>query len=350
MLIAAISLAEAAAFSAPAGHRRADVTSTEENQLRSLFDQQQQNAQRQREAAIASVRKLEALGRARDLWPLPPRLKAHDIPVITLEGQLTAEALASLLAHECCAVHVRGFLSFEMCTEVAKTLDAGAFSNWNVKVGDDAVASDVDKFGLTSQDALESWESFAEYLHPSTKLPRQIDPFGQLRAALDGAHPEGCRLDSVGGYSLPAGAFRRMRSSRGLIHADTASLLSTGAGEFSANLYIRTPKGCGALSIYPAEQYAPSNGGVANPMLVADLQALALRQAAGFDENAQAYINSALPLKRTVELCDGDLVLINTGRFHRVEPYTEAESADLQRLSGQCWLSHRQGRPLFMWV
>ena len=45
-----------------------------------------------------------------------------------------------------------------------------------------------------------------------------------------------------------------------------------------------------------------------------------------------------------------DLVLISTGRFHEVEAYDEGESGDGYRLSGQCWLSYREGYPLFMWV
>ena len=178
-----------------------------------------------------------------------------------------------------------------------------------------------------------------------------------------------------------------------------ATLLSDAAGEFSANLYLRTPAGRGAISIYPAQQYATS---IPNPGLIADLQvrrashgfsrlptashsfppllsasnsfpplpsaslrfhllpsslviaplqSLALKQSAGFDPEAQARLRSALPLKRTIELADGDLVLINTGRFHGVEPYGEAEGdAPEMRLSGQCWLSYQKGKALRMWV
>ena len=51
---------------------------------------------------------------------------------------------------------------------------------------------------------------------------------------------------------------------------------------------------------------------------------------------------------------DGDLVLINTGRFHGVEPYGQggegSDDAPAFRLSGQCWLSFRSGKALRMWV
>ena len=53
----------------------------------------------------------------------------------------------------------------------------------------------------------------------------------------------------------------------------------------------------------------------------------------------------ALPARRTIELSDGDLVLICTGRFHAVEGF---EGGD--RLSGQCWVSYRRGSPLRLWV
>ena len=60
-----------------------------------------------------------------------------------------------------------------------------------------------------------------------------------------------------------------------------------------------------------------------------------------------------------IDLADGDLVLINTGRFHGVEPYGDADGDDdgdggddktRSRLSGQCWLSYRKGKPLRQWV
>ena len=52
-----------------------------------------------------------------------------------------------------------------------------------------------------------------------------------------------------------------------------------------------------------------------------------------------------MPARRTIELSDGDLVLICTGRFHAVEGF---EGGD--RLSGQCWVSYRRGSPLRLWV
>ena len=155
---------------------------------------------------------------------------------------------------------------------------------------------------------------------------------------------------------MPVGTIRRMRSSKGLVHADTATLLSRNAGEFSANLYIRTPatsngSSKGALNIYPARQYVGDGGilGATSPALLADLQSRAKRQAEGFRGEAQAYLRSALPLRRRLELRDGDLVLINTGRFHEVEAYGD-DGGDGYRLSGQSWLSYRQGKPLLLWV
>ena len=64
-----------------------------------------------------------------------------------------------------------------------------------------------------------------------------------------------------------------------------------------------------------------------------------------YDPAAQALIRDALPLKRTLHVADGDLVLINTGRFHEVEAYDEG-----YRLSGQGWLTYQRGKPLSMWV
>ena len=312
--------------------------------------------------AEATQGRLSRLGAMRDsLWPLPPRLKAHDIPVITLNRTLTAEALHNLLAHECCAVHVRGFVELETCEQIADRLHGcgDAFTNWNIHQAQQSTqfsATEVDKIGVTSGEALDSLEAFRGYLDPSSPmaldelLPAELNPFTALRAALDEAHSQGCRRSSLGGWPLPAGTFRRMYTSKGLIHADTATLLSRESGEFSANLYICSPPGQGALSVYPVQQYAVEPGGLGDPLtsppMLADLQSLAKQQAAGFDKAAQATLRAALPLERRMAVRDGDLVLINTGRFHRVEPYSERAV----RLSGQCWLSFQRGKALRMWV
>merc|ERR1719424_2053246 len=343
------------------------------DEIRQLYDSECSRAESRREQAEAAQARLVAIGALRDtLWPLAPKLKPHDIDVITLDGTLTADALEKLLSHQACAVHVKSFIDAETCGEIATRLGAGGeiFSNWNIHQAKDSsfTATEVDKVGVTSGEALESWSAFKEYHSPSSPtslnslLPGKLNPFTALRSHLDAVHPEGCRLDRLGRWPLPAGTFRRMTTSKGLVHADTATLLGREAGEFSANLYIRTPKGKGALSVYPAQQYAATSdkgsGGLTSPALLADLQSLSLKQSAGFDEKAQRGLQAALPIKRTMDLADGDLVLINTGRFHGVAPYggddagegdTDAPN-DALRLSGQCWLSFRKGKALRMWV
>ena len=199
-----------------------------------------------------------------------------------------------------------------------------------------------------------SFEQFTEYLRPSSAsridslLPGELNPFTQLRAALDELHPKGCRLGKLGRWALPAGTFRRMFNSRGLIHADTATLLSRESGEFSANLYIQTPPGRGSLSVYPAQQYVADAGGLTSPALLADLQSLMRKQSAGFDRDAQQGLRAALPIQRTIDVADGDLVLISTGRFHGVESYGDSDDQTALRLSGQCWLSFRKSKALRM--
>ena len=192
--------------------------------------------------AAAAQEKLTALGAARDMWPSPPRLRPHDIPVLTLDGTLTADALQQLLCHKACAVHVRGFIDNELCAEIATRLavrdtsSSQLFSNWNIhqnaaassdSASESYAVTEVDKIGITSGEALESMENLAAYLDPSspmaldTLLPGDLNPFSTLRSALATLHPEGCRRSKLRGWEMPVGTFRRMYTSRGLIHADT---------------------------------------------------------------------------------------------------------------------------------
>ena len=194
-----------------------------------------------------------------------------------------------------------------------------------------------------------------EYLDPEQRrldrlLPAELNPFTRLREQLNAAHPQGCRLSKLGEFTLPPGTFRSMRGTKGFCHADTATLLSPDMGEFSANIYIKTPPGKGNLAVYPTRQYIGDGAfGMTNPLLIADLQALAQSQRESYSAAAQEALKAALPLRRSLTIEDGDLVLINTGRFHEVEAY-EYDEADGVRLSGQCWLSYRREKPLLMWV
>lgn len=357
MLLGAIASAVAALAPSP----------TAVGDLRGLYERQKAADAAVKLNADAARQRLDSLATLRGMLPRPVRLEPDDLPVIELsDGRVSADALRALLANEACAVHVRGFMNTQECADIsaALTSDRSAFTNWRINRGvtvggdetsDDGTTSEVDKIGVTSGEALESYERFREYLDPSERrlealLPDHLDPFAKLRAELSEVHPQGCRLDRLGGFTLPAGTFRCMRGSNGLCHADTATLLSPAAGEFSANIYIATPPGKGNLAVYPAQQYVGGGpAGLTNPMVIADLQQLARCQREGYAAAAQDVIRGALPCKRSLSLADGDLVLINTGRFHEVEPY-EYDEAEGPRLSGQCWLSYRREKPLLMWV
>ena len=322
--------------------------------LRTLYNKECATAaakRRKAESMQANVAKLSAV-----ISQLRPRLMPHDIPIITLDGDLTVEALQKLLTNECCAVHVRGFLDAMTCSKIAARLHehSNDFSNWKlnkVEAESANVVTEVDKIGVTSGNALDSLELFAEYLSPSSPtrldalLPGSLNPFEKLRSTLNAVHTHGCRINELGGWPQPAGTFRRMRTSKGLIHADTATLLQREQGQFSANMYVQTPSGRGALSVYPAQQYAGEDGS-APAELAMNLQTLAMKQESGFDAKAQEDLRAALPLQRTMHVEDGDLCLINTGRFHRVEPYSDPTL----RLSGQCWISYKRGHALRLWV
>jgi len=276
-------------------------------------------------------------------WLVKPQLQPHDIPVITLEKRVTADALERLLSHRACAVHVRGFLDEDTRSELQAALsNGGLFSNWQInRLAASGTTSEVDKVGVTDGEALDSFDAFRAYVRTAETIDGMLErnpcPFEALRQQLDDAHPEGCRRDRVGRWPMPIGTYRRMCTSSGLVHADTSPLLSEDAGEFSANIYVSTPEAKGDLNIYPAMQYSA--------WVQPALQSLSRALAQGYDPVAQGRIRDALPLKVTVPVADGDLIMINTGRFHEVEAYDEGE-----RLSGQCWVSFRRGKPLYMWI
>ena len=108
-----------------------------------------------------------------------PQLKPDPLPVVELDGALDAEALARLLRHDCCAVVVRGFVDAASCRALSAVLrDAPTWQQW--KLNGDA-ASDVDKAGLVSSEALQSFDAFRQCAasppHPaSQRLVRALVP------------------------------------------------------------------------------------------------------------------------------------------------------------------------------
>merc|ERR1719502_941511 len=82
-------------------------------------------------AASAAAAKRALEGALAAGWQ--PKLQAHDIPVIELQGELTADALDRLLRHEACAVVVRGFVPADDCAAVTRVLcgeSEAAWHNW----------------------------------------------------------------------------------------------------------------------------------------------------------------------------------------------------------------------------
>lgn len=342
MLIAMLISAVCSASLPP--HRRAPQANPQRvnKATRVLFDAQKAIVEQKRKKSERSL--LRPLTLFAPAVALQPRLEPHDIDVITLDGRITKDALQKLLTHKACAVHVRGFLMPSDCKQIEAALSGnGEFSPWDInRKGSAGVRSEVEKLGVVSGEALDSLSAFESYLSAASRLdkllPGRLNPFERLRQQLDEAYPKGCRGDKVArGFPMPLGTFRRMNRSKGLVHADTASLLSCTEGEFSANIYVRTPTGKGALNIYPAQQYTAAE--------IPQLNALFEAQKGAFSSASQELLRRALPLRRTIEMEDGDVILINTGRFHEVQAYEEGH-----RLSGQCWLSFREGYPLYMWV
>ena len=254
VVVPALFSASLASLLTPPAKAPAAAADAQMAELRTLFSQESAAAARRKQEAKTAESRLAAVGAVRNFWPLPPRLQPHDIPVVTLDQTLTSDALEKLFNHECCAVHVRGFIGADTCAEITSRLDASSedFSNWNIHASQSEGASastEVDKIGLVATEALSSWDSFREYLMPSPRtsldvlLPGGLNPFRTLFDELHALHPDGCRSSKLGRWPLPLGTFRRMYSSRGLLHADTATLLARAQGEFSANLYISTPPG-----------------------------------------------------------------------------------------------------------
>ena len=274
--------------------------------------------------------------------------------VLESHNHIDERHLRALLAHECVAVVVRGFLSPEAAAMHAAGVEAALArreeTNWLVSSGatneaakGEMVRSEVDTLGTPLNVAMAQGASGVQsYYASSLKWTRRfradvgaISPLDKLRLELDECHPGGCVLGRDENTHQPrsSGLVRVMRrtTSRGLIHVDEIATLSPTSGVFSGNVYLQTSLVGGDLEIWPVA--ARSQDELRN-------HAAAFALMTRSDDVSQRMLREGgvLPASPAViKPQAGDLVLLCVQRPHAVRGPVHGPRA---RISAQTFIVH----------
>lgn len=294
------------------------------------------------------------------LWPLEKVTAGRPVgsegrEVVTTD-RITPELLEDFFANRVLAIHVPRFVAAEACAHLADRIAGEPLTNWNVyDLRKGYTASDVNVLGGPFNMANQTDESWRTYFENATRIPETFrglaapyaSPLDSFQTLIDRSWKHGMVVETYKGHKMTPGLSRVMYEKDISnpdaplgCHVDSPPLLNDRAGLFSVNIYLRQPVSGGHLYIWDAAltTWSKALGQwnlIKNFFLESNYQ----------NEAIQLRFQKLLPPPTLLEIGQGDLVMLNTGRPHAVLPFRGAP-----RVSLQAFLNYRKGKPLAIWA
>lgn len=294
------------------------------------------------------------------LWPLEKmtegkRVGAEGINSVVTD-RLTPELLQDFFTNKILAIHIPQFVGAEACSHLANNIEGETLTNWNVHdLRKGYTVSDVNVFGQPFNMANRTPESWRYYFENARHIPEKLrdlasphpSPLDSFQTMMDRTWRHGMTVETYKGHEMTPGLSRVMYEKDVInpdaplgCHIDSPPLLSSKAGLFSVNIYLRQPAHGGHLYIWDAaittwRQAFGHWNLIKNFFLESNY----------LNEDIQLRFQELLPPPIKLEIAQGDLVMLNTGRPHAVLPFTGAP-----RVSLQAFLNYRAGKPIGIWA
>jgi hypothetical protein len=275
-----------------------------------------------------------------------PTLVTDDAPVLR-EERLSTAALLRLFDERACAIHVPAFCPVDVAEQAADRMRRTArITRWRVPVKDGQfISTDMNYgIGMPYQIGMSSPENREKYyaqaldgVHAVRKafLPF-LSPIDRLRLELDEQWSPGVRTpqDDKGRRGqtglvrimTPDALLDGIAKTVGVCHIDDQRLPGR-PRVFSANLYLKVPRGGGELKLWNVTPACPENR--SNPLYQ-------LIDQFAFVRGSQEILNERLPPPLVVHPRPGDLVILDSGRPHAVAGFKKG-----YRLSIQCFVNYQ---------
>lgn len=255
--------------------------------------------------------------------------------VIVEHGELSLHALRQLFTRDALVVHVRDFVSSELCRLVAERLQRQGYTDY-------INAPTLGRIGMSFYETGGRPDIIEQYFVSASDniaLLRSAcapyaSPMDLLRCTFDELWPCGARLQTLGGRKMFVGLSRSMRPGAPMLaHHDIFARLAPDDREandllcqLAVNVYVDMPAEGGELLVWLDE--------------ISDAEFLERR-----GTNYGLPIESLGPPDLSIKPETGDLILFNGRKLHAVAP---GQGAD--RLTVSCFVGYRGGdRPLTFW-
>jgi len=275
---------------------------------------------------------------------------------VAVANSLTPTLLEALFANQILGIHIPGWYHADLCDQIASNVLQVDTENWNVyDVKDGYRKSDVEVVGKPFNMAILDEDRWHRYFTEMRSITNRIRAFSGLASGpLDRFRLE---MDEVWPYGLMVRRFKGAKMTPGLVrvmnddatgrtdvplncHVDDSPLLSSRTGLYSVNVYLKLPSHGGDLFLWNARMEGLS--GVFKYWYVVKNFFLSSSYA---DDKMQRMFQSRLPPPSRIKVGTGDLVILNTGRPHAIEPFSGGP-----RISMQGFLTYSKKRPIGFWA
>jgi hypothetical protein len=258
---------------------------------------------------------------------------------IEISQELNSDLLRSLFNNELSAIHIKKFVSEEVCNKLGGNLkDNFNSAKWEDTDMFQGYGFPVNRmFGPTVDDSINYFKQVIPTIRKIRNICDGVSPVDKLRLELDELWSNGCRIGAINPFNrkmfvgltrlmTPQGLVGKATRVNGLIHIDT-SLHTENAveGLFSSNIYLDSPKEGGELCIWNVTK---------SEVFSAEFDYLNKLLDSAFSkkyrEEIQEILQNILPEPILIKPEKGDLVILNSGRPHAVRGFEEGVRISMQ--------------------
>lgn len=296
------------------------------------------------------------------LSPLEKMTAGKQVPsdgtAIVKTDRLTESLLRDFFENRILGIHMPGFCKKDVCEVMAGNILKEHLENWNVyDLKKEFKASDVNTFGDPFNMANkndDSWQRYFASAIPTSEKLRSMaapyaSPFDQFRIMIDEHWKHGLTVAKYKGRKMSPGLVRVMfdkdnKNKQGATslgcHVDSPPIMSKKEGLFSVNIYLKQAESGGHLYIW-------------NPQITTlrtlfgqwNLVKNFFLESNYMNEELQIRFQKFLPPPVMIEIGQGDVVMLNTGRPHAVVPFSGGP-----RVSLQAFLNYKKNHPIGIWA
>jgi hypothetical protein len=269
---------------------------------------------------------------------------------IKISQDLNQQLLTSLFNNELSAIHIKKFVSEDVCNKLIENLknnfsdtkweDTDMFQGYGLPVNR--------MFGPTVDDSINYFKQVIPTIRKIRNICNGVSPVDKLRLELDELWTNGCRIGTINPFNrkmfvgltrlmTPKGLVGNATRLNGLIHIDT-SLHTENSEEslFSTNIYVDSPNEGGELCIWNvtrSQEYS-AEFDYLNKLLDSAFSKK-------YREEIQEILQKILPKPIVIKPEKGDLIILNSGRPHAVRGFEEGV-----RISMQTFISYQKDKVL----